>query len=146
MVLSQARLNSDSDGDGLPNAWMMQYFGHPTGTAVDKSRATEDADGDGMSNAAEYLAGTHPRDPSSNLRITSIKPQTNDIRVTWTTVPGKHYMLQVANAFGNPATNSFIDISPQITGAGTNASVTDYVDSGAFTNRSANFYRVRLSH
>ena len=51
----------DSDGDGIPDSWMMQHFGHSTGLASDRSRAQDDADGDGMSNLQEYLAGTDPR-------------------------------------------------------------------------------------
>src|SRR5581483_4129846 len=50
----------DTDGDGIPDWWMLQNFGHATGQAADKSRATDDADGDGINNFAEYLAGTNP--------------------------------------------------------------------------------------
>jgi Tol biopolymer transport system component len=44
----------DSDGDGIPDLWMIHYFGHPTGLASDHSRAQDDADGDGMSNLQEF--------------------------------------------------------------------------------------------
>jgi len=30
-----------TDGDGIPDDWMMQHFGHPTGQAGDRSRAQE---------------------------------------------------------------------------------------------------------
>ena len=50
----------DSDGDGIPDSWMLQIFGHATGLASDLSRAQDDADGDGMTNLQEYLAGTDP--------------------------------------------------------------------------------------
>ena len=63
---------------------MMQYFGHPTGLASDKSRAQDDADGDGMSNLAEYLAGTNPRDPQSYLWISSLTIDgTNGVQLVW---------------------------------------------------------------
>ena len=39
----------DSDSDGIPDAWMIQHFGHSTGLASDHSRAQDDADGDGLS-------------------------------------------------------------------------------------------------
>jgi hypothetical protein len=59
----------DSDGDGIPDSWMMQHFGHPTGLASDHSRAQEDADGDGLSNSQEYRVATNPRDPQSCLKL-----------------------------------------------------------------------------
>src|SRR5262249_26218912 len=31
----------DSDGDGIPDSWMVQHFGHPTGQLGDLSRAED---------------------------------------------------------------------------------------------------------
>jgi T5SS/PEP-CTERM-associated repeat protein len=143
LSLSQGRL--DTDGDGIPNWWMMGYFGHPAGLASDNSRAQDDADGDGMSNLAEYLAGTNPRDRSSNLRIIAVRPQTNDVRVDWTIVGGTKYLLQVApGGSGSSFTNNFFDLSPVVIAPGTGESVTNYVEAGALTNGPARYYRVRL--
>ena len=51
---------TDSDNDGLPDEWEMQFFGNleqgPTG----------DPDGDGLQNLYEYLAGTNPTIKYSN--------------------------------------------------------------------------------
>jgi hypothetical protein len=44
----------DSDGDGLPDDWEMEYFGNLA------MGADEDADGDGVSNYEEWLNGTDP--------------------------------------------------------------------------------------
>lgn len=47
----------DTDGDGVPDGWEIQYFGrNPVNLA-------EDADRDGSSNFDEYVAGTSPVDP-----------------------------------------------------------------------------------
>lgn len=45
----------DSDGDGLPDRWELQYFGNKT-----IADPNSDPDGDGQSNRAEFLAGTNP--------------------------------------------------------------------------------------
>ncbi len=50
----------DSDGDGIPDWWMLQYFGHPTGEAGDDSLAGDDANGDGISNLEAYQTGAEP--------------------------------------------------------------------------------------
>ncbi len=50
----------DRDGDGLPDAWEVQ-FGLNPGLATGDDGAQADLDGDGRTNYQEYLAGTHPR-------------------------------------------------------------------------------------
>jgi hypothetical protein len=47
----------DGDGDGMPNAWELQYGLDPTNPAD----ATADPDGDGFTNLQEYQNGTHPK-------------------------------------------------------------------------------------
>ena len=46
--------NADSDADGLPDTWEVQYFGDLTHTGE------ESADGDSLTNVQEYQAGTSP--------------------------------------------------------------------------------------
>jgi hypothetical protein len=45
---------TDTDGDGLPDSWEMQYFGSLNQTAGG------DFDGDGVSNLTEYQQGRNP--------------------------------------------------------------------------------------
>jgi hypothetical protein len=47
-------VNGDSDGDGLPDAWEMAYFGHLN------YGANDDPDGDGVNNLDEYRQGRNP--------------------------------------------------------------------------------------
>ncbi len=50
---------TDSDGDGLPDAWETGFFGGLSQTAAG------DPDGDGWSNLSEYQAGTDPTSAAS---------------------------------------------------------------------------------
>jgi hypothetical protein len=85
----------DSDGDGIPDAWMILNFGHPTGQIGDHSRAQDDPDGDGMTNLQEYLAGTNPLDAQSNLKLKAqgIDPATGRPRICFTAVAGIGYTI-----------------------------------------------------
>jgi hypothetical protein len=51
-------VSDDVDGDGLPDNWETDYFGHLS------YEDTEDPDGDGVTNLQEYRHGTDPTDPN----------------------------------------------------------------------------------
>ncbi len=89
----------DDDGDGLENSWENLL-------GID-DRPTPDYDGDGMSDLHEWLAGTAPDDPDSNLSFRLVRRETdpavlaaagveleNPVRVSWKSVPGKKYRLE----------------------------------------------------
>jgi subtilisin family serine protease len=93
LVHNSRRLNMqrivDSDGNGLPDWWEFQYFGHLTGTDP-----TADPDHDGMNNLAEWIAGTNPTNAASVLRLTLVSAtNANNIVVSWPSVAGKNYWL-----------------------------------------------------
>lgn len=134
---------ADSDGDGIPDWWTQQYFGHPTGQAADNSLATADPDGDGFSNLQEYLAGTDPTNPASSFRIVSVVPSGIDLLVTWMMGSNRTNALQATagDANGSYDTNSFTDI---FTVTNTVSTMTNFLDAGAATNVPSRYYRVRL--
>ncbi len=93
----------DSDADSIPDWWLIEYFGHPTGQAGDLSRAQDDADGNGMSNLQKFLAGLNPTDPNSILAV-DIAPDvsgTNAV-LSWDAVAGKNYQLLSITNLSNP--------------------------------------------
>jgi hypothetical protein len=129
----------DSDGDGIPDWWMLAYFNHPTGQDADNSMAYQDADGDGMSNLQEFLAGTDPGNPNSVFQITQVIVVGNDLQISWPTASSKTYQLQRSATAG--ATNGWSNIGSQTAGTGNLVAQTD---AGAATNGLPLFYRVQL--
>lgn len=84
--------NEDENFDGLPDDWQAVHWGPDRGSWA---LAHEDSDGDGAANLAEFLAGTHPRDPASVLR-TRLTPSVQGWRLEWNSQPGFIYQVQLA--------------------------------------------------
>ncbi|NCC50956.1 MAG: VWA domain-containing protein, partial [Spartobacteria bacterium] len=57
LPLALPSTESDTDGDGIPDWWEMEYFGSPTG-----ADPYGDPDNDNLNNLNEYYAGTDPFD------------------------------------------------------------------------------------
>jgi hypothetical protein len=130
---------ADTDGDGIPDWWMLQYFGHATGQSSDKSLATQDADGDGFSNLAEFLAGTNPTNSASYLHLISITPTNGNYQINWAAVGGHYYAIQATTNL----MKNFSDASPVMFVGRAGESSANFSDTNQ--NSSARFYRVRLS-
>ena len=98
-----------------------------------------------MSNFYEYLAGTIPTNGASALRITTVGREGSDMRVTWTVVTNKTYILQTST---NLVTDSFTNAANQVTilsvPGSPPISLTNAVHYGGATNVPARFYRLRL--
>jgi hypothetical protein len=92
----------DSDCDGIPDWWLMEYFGHATGQAGDHSLAFDDADSDGMSNLQEYFTGTSPIDPISVFRLSATAPGDGTVSLTWPAAAGKSYQVQYMTNLDDP--------------------------------------------
>lgn len=91
---------TDADSDGLPDEWEIARFGLLTNASAG------DADLDGFSNRDEWLAGTHPAQAASGLRITSLARPTNWTVVTWQAVPeGVYRVAQTTNALAGWTTD-----------------------------------------
>lgn len=137
--------NLDADLDGLPNGWEQAHGLDPL-TAIGYDGTDGDPDHDGFTNLEEYEAGTDPNNPNSSpLQITSVVRQGNNMLLTWTTTGGKTNVVQFTKgAASGSYSNNFADLSPVIVPNGIGLISTNYLDSGAATNKPARYYRVRL--
>jgi len=80
----------DRDRDGLPNDWETAHGLNPD----DSNDAHQDADRDGATNSDEYWADTDPADPSSCLRILTIRRLEGAVEVSVTSSANRVYTLQ----------------------------------------------------
>jgi hypothetical protein len=127
-------LNSDQDGDGLPDGWEYQY-GLDWLDASGVNGADGDPDGDDQNNLAERASGTLPLDAGSALRIVSIERITStSYQITWASVPGKSYRVMSAPAIDGPYTQ-LDGIIP-----GTPGATTSFTHSGVASP--VRFYKV----
>jgi hypothetical protein len=98
-----------------------------------------DTDGDSLSNAREQAAGTDPANPLSVFRILSLVSEPGGVRLTWSTVGGRSYVVQTNDRLTGP----FADFGLPIAVPGAGESTTNLLDAAALPGVSR-FYRVRL--
>ncbi len=79
-----------SPSDGIPDNWMIQYFGNANPSVGIKHRATNDFDGDGLNNLQEYIAGSDPTSAASAQRITLFSTGS----LSWQAKPYELYEVQ----------------------------------------------------
>lgn len=96
---------ADSDGNGMPDWWQIQYFGH---LGVDPNA---DPDGDGMSNLQEYLAGTDPTDANSVLKFESAMLSGTNFIFSFTAISNHSYTIQSQSVAVNGAWQKCQDIT-----------------------------------
>jgi hypothetical protein len=125
---------ADVDNDGLPDNWEIRYFG-----AIDAPGAgpEDDPDHDGLSNRQEYQAGTNPLDAHSSLIFTFVRVQGGNVRLEFTTVPGRLYRVERTD---NLHGSSWSTVANNVPGTGATVTVIDL--NGA--THASRFYRAFL--
>jgi hypothetical protein len=121
-------LESDTDGDGMPDSW-------ESGNGLDPMNAedaNEDPDGDGLRNLDEYLAGTDPQNAGSSLRLQITRP--GNVVLRFTAVPNKGYAIESSEDLGGSWVH-MEDVAP--TSSGGVVQVTDSRPGGQ------RFYRLK---
>ena len=123
----------DTDANGLPDWWELQYFDVLTGTPTNG-----DADHDGGSNLNEYLTGTNPTNAISYFHITRLTPGSPK-KIFVYCAPGFFYTLQRADnlVLGWMVVSNQTRISPAAEGV---------LEMDDFFSGTSGFYRVLLEH
>jgi hypothetical protein len=124
----------DNDGDGIPDWWMMQYFGHATGQAGDQSLAQSDLDLDGLTNLQEYLWGTNPKVVDRPYLVSAVAPANGGFALRIEGVFGRRVTMRVSPDLSNWLTLTNF--------TGTNAAI--YFEDRTVTNSTRRFYRAVL--
>jgi T5SS/PEP-CTERM-associated repeat protein len=125
--------NTSAVGDGIPNGWKQQYGLDP----LDPNLANRDLDGTGLTVLQDYLAGISPTDPNSEFRITAIAPVGADMRIYFTSVSGRYYLMQRCDFMGGAWTSIVTNIPG-------NGAIQWAKDIGGAT-RGSGFYRIELA-
>ncbi|MBU0676727.1 MAG: hypothetical protein KJ626_01300 [Verrucomicrobia bacterium] len=135
--------NKDTDGDGIPDAWEVRYFGGKTNAMVGA-----DNDFDGFSNFYEFLLGTDPFSGASMLAVSVVDYSGTYPTVTWLSVGGKKYSVQYKDNLIDTA--NFIEATKRTEtgvapGIGSTETFTDdFTLTGGAPANGARNYRIQL--
>ncbi len=124
-------------GDGIDDAWQVQYFGQNNLNA----RPGADPDGDGQTNLFEYVAGTIPTDTTSKFRlsISNVVGQTNQRALQFSPrFPSRTYTPEGRSLVDS---GTFLAVTGLVTDAATTRTVIDTNATGG-----TKFYRVKISN
>jgi hypothetical protein len=126
--LSMFRMDADTDQDGLPDWWEVQYG---------QADAGADPDGDGVNNLQEYRAGTNPLDARSLFAFISIKRHpAGGLQIEWASAPDRTYRVERSG-------DLFQGFTPLVTGLAATPPANAYRD-GTATAAGPYFYRIRI--
>ena len=136
---------TDTDADGMPDAWELLHFSHAEG-----GDPALDSDGDGSSNLQEYLANTDPRQAASNFKTTQVtRTPEGHFTLDWATVGGVRYRIQFCDTLTGPFTDVVRPITDELDaaapGSPSSQSFTDdFIVTGGVPASGARFYRVKV--
>jgi T5SS/PEP-CTERM-associated repeat protein len=145
--------NLSAVGDGILNGWKQHYGLDP----FDPNLANEDPDGDGFTSLQKFLAGFNPTNAAAYPHIISVARQGANINVTYrgangdnTWSPGTASLTNVleftTGTVNGGYSNNFVsaNVTNILSGGTGTGIVTNMIDSGAATNSSSRYYRVRV--
>ncbi|HWQ93774.1 MAG TPA: hypothetical protein VN673_19080, partial [Clostridia bacterium] len=102
--------NGDWNGDGLPDAWQVEFFG---GMTEREGEPGNDFDGDGFNNMQEFLAGTNPTDAGDYLRIEWIETAGSGRALRFRAVAGRSYSILYKDRLEEASWQRLADVPAQ---------------------------------
>lgn len=80
---------ADANDNSISDPWEIDHF-----STVDPGRtSTTDTDGDGWPDSAEFLGGTDPNSPASNLRCTVRRLPSGQVEMSWSSMTSRQYRV-----------------------------------------------------
>ena len=131
---------SDSDNDGLPDAWEQTVVAADPDdqiASIADVAPDGDPDGDGSDNVTEYIARTDPLDADSLFKASCSVGEGGEIIVRWPSVAGRFYQLYRCEQMGHV----WVPIGPRQAGTGHTLSITDETLTTSTVQR---YYTVRV--
>jgi T5SS/PEP-CTERM-associated repeat protein len=137
--------STDLDGDGIEDAWAIQYFGSsPLLNGTGPNNKFGDKDGDGPSNYAEFIAGTNPTNAASTFKLTVAASDPSSVTLQFPFVFGRTYRLWFSTNL-----TSWLEL-PVPGYVGPQSDVGQWKDDGSlaggvpFNSTSPHFYRISV--
>ncbi|MCZ7638135.1 MAG: hypothetical protein M5U12_20090 [Verrucomicrobia bacterium] len=101
----------------MPDGWEVAHGLDPLDPVGDDG-PDGDPDDDGLNNTAEFIAGTHPNDRRSNLRVGARRLANGHLEIRWASIPGRRYRLESATTLAGPFQAVPPDLNPSPAHAG----------------------------
>lgn len=108
-------LGTDSNGDGIPDAWETMFF-QALGTNMNLADVNPNGDyaHDGRTLLQEYLLGNYPFNPGDKFRVQIVSQHAGSAVLAFTTMTGRTYM-----AYGSPDLRNWTALAFTVPAAGT---------------------------
>lgn len=130
---------TDSDNDGLPDVWEMDY-NLSSSSDVGINGPLGDPDNDGMNNEQELASGTDPRNGNSRLILSNSVALPGSTEITWEAIPFATYRITRSSSLVSPIWMPIATVMHNV-----NSSLASYTDPGTINADTMFYYRVEMA-